>query len=126
MMSFLASLFPHKQQNQPHQSCGCVCHEDTTVTRPTTWLERIRRRSSISSTQLLYENSSTESVQCSVEEKNLNDFTDLYDLAVDEVKIIEKRNEKVILNFELYRSVMLLNSRALSTMIPTYWKLKKP
>jgi hypothetical protein len=79
MPSFISLLF-NKQA-----SCSCECHseQETTLMRPSSWLSKLTRRSSSTSSTMT--DDSYISTESDMDEKKLNDFTILFDVAVDEV-----------------------------------------
>lgn len=103
MPSFTSKFFYNKQNQQ--QCCACGCHEqqayNNSNTRPK-WFPRIRRRSSSasSSTNSLYDYQSASSSSSSssrrpsteymieIEEKQMDEFENLYKLALDEVYLL--------------------------------------
>lgn len=111
MPSLTSRLFNHNQSNKQQQeasccSCGCHHHQhsnnniseetSTIILSPTRWFPRIRRRSSsTSSCTSFFDENSTSSANSSrrasaeyiheIEDKQIDEFEDLYRLAVDEV-----------------------------------------
>jgi hypothetical protein len=92
-MPSLSSLLFNK--NQEHSCCSCGCHlneqETSTILSPTRWFPRIRRRSSSSSSTASSNASLTMSLLYEEEynslqgNKQIDQFQEAYQLAVDEV-----------------------------------------
>ncbi|KAL9546883.1 hypothetical protein MBANPS3_006446 [Mucor bainieri] len=111
MPSLTSRLFNHNQTNKQQQEascCSCGCHHhhhssnniseetSTIILSPTRWFPRIRRRSSsTSSCTSFFDENSTSSANSSrrasaeyiheIEDKQIDEFEDLYRLAVDEM-----------------------------------------
>ncbi|KAI8059083.1 uncharacterized protein B0P05DRAFT_517208 [Gilbertella persicaria] len=97
------NLLLRKQQHQPAPSfvcCNCGCHfeqenntSNSIIKSPTRWFPRIRRRSSSSSSLSFYDslsaNSPRESNEYHInveEEKQIEEFGEMYKFAVDEME----------------------------------------
>ncbi|GAA5810019.1 hypothetical protein MFLAVUS_003434 [Mucor flavus] len=87
MPTLSSLLFNQKQEHS--SSCHCHCHhEDSILFTPTRWFPRIRRRSSSSSSVSSIEDHPNKhhiSTEYILQQKHIEEFENLYSLAVDEM-----------------------------------------